>query len=86
MSHRERRTYDHRIKAQITATGNPTLFPELEIPHSTAMSWIRRGVSVPDELAEKRREARQRRVEQNRRVTCSTCPCHSEETGRDIAA
>ena len=25
MSHRERRTYEHRIKAQIIATGDPTL-------------------------------------------------------------
>lgn len=45
MTHRERRSYDHRIKAQIAAAGDPNLFPELEIPRSTAMSWIRRGVS-----------------------------------------
>jgi hypothetical protein len=45
MSQRERRTYDHRIKAQIIAAGAPTLFPELQIPRSTAMSWIRRGAS-----------------------------------------
>jgi hypothetical protein len=44
MTHRERRSYDHRIKAQIAAAGDPNLFPELEIPRSTAMSWIRRGV------------------------------------------
>src|SRR5664279_3766576 len=44
MTHRERRSYDHRIKAQVAATGDPNLFPELEIPRSTAMSWIRRGV------------------------------------------
>ncbi|HMA96987.1 MAG TPA: hypothetical protein VKP30_30085 [Polyangiaceae bacterium] len=46
MSHRERRTYDHRSKAQIIATGDPTLFPELGIPRSTAVSWIRRGVNT----------------------------------------
>ena len=39
-----RRTYDHRIKQQVTATGNPDLFPELDIPRATALSWIRRGV------------------------------------------
>jgi hypothetical protein len=43
MRQRERHTYDHRIKAQIIAAGDPTLFPELEIPRSTAMRWIRRG-------------------------------------------
>jgi putative transposase len=44
MSHRSRRAYDHRIKEQIIRTGDPGLFPELEIPRSTAVSWIRRGV------------------------------------------
>ena len=44
MTHRERRSYDHRIKAQVAATGDPNLFPELQIPRSTALSWIRRGV------------------------------------------
>ena len=46
MSHRERRTYDHRIKAQIIATGDPTLFRELGIPRSTAVSWIRFGADA----------------------------------------
>ena len=45
MTHRERRSYDHRVKAQIIATGNVNLFPELDIPRSTASSWIRRGRS-----------------------------------------
>ena len=36
-THRQRRIYDHRIKAQIIAAGDPTLFPELEIPRSTAV-------------------------------------------------
>ncbi|MBK7582517.1 MAG: transposase [Myxococcales bacterium] len=44
MASRSRRTYDHRIKEQILHAGNPELFPELEIPRSTAQSWIRRGV------------------------------------------
>ena len=44
MSHRSRRVYDHRIKEQIIRAGDPELFPELEIPRSTAVSWIRRGL------------------------------------------
>jgi hypothetical protein len=44
MSPRPRRIYDHCIKEQIISTGNLDLFPELEIPRSTAQSWIRRGV------------------------------------------
>jgi hypothetical protein len=44
MTDRRRRAYDHRIKARIVRTGNPDLFPELEIPRRTALSWIRRGV------------------------------------------
>lgn len=44
MTHRERRSYDHRVKAQIIATGNVNLFPELNIPRSTASSWIQRGL------------------------------------------
>jgi hypothetical protein len=31
MTHRERRSYDHRVKAQIIATGNVNLFPELDV-------------------------------------------------------
>jgi putative transposase len=38
------RVYDHRIREQIVRTGNPDLFPELEIPRKTALSWIRRGM------------------------------------------
>ena len=44
MTHRERRSYDYRIKAQVVATGKPNLFPELEIPRSTASSWLHRGL------------------------------------------
>jgi len=38
-----RRTYDHRIRAAVVATGNPDLFPKLNIPRGTARTWIRRG-------------------------------------------
>jgi len=38
-----KRTYDHRIRYAICASGEPNLFPELEVPRSTALSWIRRG-------------------------------------------
>jgi putative transposase len=111
------------------------LVPELEIPRSTALSWIRRwaygwllinhldnvatlqklvefcavehntvmphsafdgqtpdemyvgrGEAVPDELAQKRREARSRRVEENRKMACSNCPRGSAVASEDIAA
>jgi transposase InsO family protein len=38
------RTYDHRIKQLIAASGNPDLFWELKIPRTTALTWIRNGV------------------------------------------
>jgi putative transposase len=44
MCHRSRRAYDHRIKEEIIRAGDPELYPELEIPRSTAVSWIRRGL------------------------------------------
>ena len=37
------RNYDHRVRDAIVATGDATLFPELDIPPSTAKTWIRRG-------------------------------------------
>jgi hypothetical protein len=45
MPPRPRRRYDHRIKEQIIRASSPDLFPELEIPRSTAASWIRRGLA-----------------------------------------
>jgi hypothetical protein len=45
MTTTSRRSYDHRIRQQVVLTGNPDLFPELGIPRSTALSWIRRGMS-----------------------------------------
>jgi putative transposase len=44
MTHRRRRAYDHRVKEQIIGSGNPDLLPALQIPRSTALSWIRRGL------------------------------------------
>ena len=35
------RHYDHRIKLMIHKTKNPNLFPELDIPWSTALTWIK---------------------------------------------
>lgn len=35
--------YDDRIKEMVVASGNPKLFPELEIPRTTALYWIREG-------------------------------------------
>lgn len=38
------RSYDHGIRNAIAETGNPDLFPALDIPRTTAESWIRKGV------------------------------------------
>ena len=38
-----KRVYDYRIREAVCASGNPNLFPELDISRSTALSWIRRG-------------------------------------------
>lgn len=38
-----RRTWDPTIRAQVVATGNVDLFPELDIPQSTIATWMRRG-------------------------------------------
>ncbi len=37
------RTYDHRIREAIVGSGDPNLFPQLNIPRSTTRAWIRRG-------------------------------------------
>jgi putative transposase len=42
---RNYRTYDHRIKEMIVESGDPSLFPSLDIPRSTATSWIRKGLT-----------------------------------------
>lgn len=36
--------YDHRIKELIAKSSNPYLFPEISIPKSTALTWIRGGI------------------------------------------
>jgi len=36
-----RRTYDHRIREAIVASGDPNLFPELNIPPSTTRTWLK---------------------------------------------
>ena len=36
------RCYDHRIKQMIADTGNPNLFPQLNIPPSTSREWIKK--------------------------------------------
>ena len=35
--------YDHRIRNAIVASGDPNLFPDLDINRSTTRSWLRRG-------------------------------------------
>jgi hypothetical protein len=50
------RTHDHRIREAVIKSGNPNMFPELNIPRSTARAWIRRGrrevvtLEPPDDL------------------------------------
>jgi len=36
-----RNVYDPRVRELIRATGNPDLFPELDIPRSTIWGWLR---------------------------------------------
>jgi transposase InsO family protein len=38
------RSYDHRVRNASAKSQNPDLFPELNIPKSTAKSWIQRGI------------------------------------------
>ncbi|MEY4065715.1 MAG: hypothetical protein RIR26_1923 [Pseudomonadota bacterium] len=38
-----KRTYDHRVRNAIAKSGNPSLFPDLNIPCTTAQQWIREG-------------------------------------------
>lgn len=66
-----RRRYDHRIRDHVARTGNVDLFPELDIPRSTARSWVRRGpsavVSLEHELDDVR-VLRERLVRVERRL------------------
>ena len=36
-----RNVYDPRVRGLIRATGNPDLFPDLNIPRSTISGWLR---------------------------------------------
>jgi hypothetical protein len=47
-----KRTYDIRIRNAIATSRNPNLFPELNIPRSTALQWIREGYKVVVTLPE----------------------------------
>ena len=63
-----------------------------KIPHSAFRGqtpdemYFGRGETVPDELSERRREARRKRVEQNRSTTCSDCLHGGTAIREDIAA
>jgi hypothetical protein len=48
--------------------------------------YFGRGEAVPDELAQKRREAQRRRIDENRKVACSNCPRSGMVVSEDIAA
>ncbi len=48
--------------------------------------YFGRGEAVPDELADRRKEARRRRLERNREVACSVCPRSSPAQKGDVAA
>jgi putative transposase len=49
-------------------------------------TYFGRGATIPDKLAEMRREAQRRRVEQNQRITCGDCSRRAGDANRDIAA
>jgi len=38
-----RRTYDHRVRELVSLSGDPNLLPDLDIPRSTAATWIQDG-------------------------------------------
>ena len=38
-----RRTYDHRVREVVCSTQDPTIFPTLSIPRSTASGWLSKG-------------------------------------------
>jgi putative transposase len=48
--------------------------------------YFGRGAQVPDDLAVRRREARQQRVARNRQVACAACPRGSPLPSEDVAA
>lgn len=53
------RKYDPRVKRMIIASKNPNLFPELKIPRTTALYWIKQGYrsdesSITDDQSQNR--------------------------------
>ena len=52
MTPKVRRSYDHRIREQVAVAGNADLFPDMDIPRSTARSWVRRGFRKVVSLAD----------------------------------
>jgi transposase InsO family protein len=48
--------------------------------------YFGRGAQVPENLALRRREARQQRVARNREVACAACPRGAPAPSKDIAA
>jgi putative transposase len=48
--------------------------------------YFGRGAQVPNDLAVRRREARQQRVARNREAACAACPRGSPLSSEDIAA
>jgi putative transposase len=48
--------------------------------------YFGRGAQVPDDLALRRREARQQRVVRNREMACAACPRAAPAPSKDIAA
>jgi hypothetical protein len=42
------RKYDLRVKRMIIASKNPNLFPELKIPRTTALYWIKNGSEIDE--------------------------------------
>lgn len=43
-------SYDPRVKVAIAATGRIDLFPDLEVPRTTALEWIRQGYTIDDPI------------------------------------
>lgn len=67
-----RRTYGHRIRQAICATGDPTLFDSvMTIPRSTARSWLRRdrpSIVLLDDEGQELADLRLRVVMLERRI------------------
>ena len=59
--------------------GDASLLADLEIPHAAFHGqtpdeiYFGTGAAIPDELAERRKKARQARLDFNRRARCGLC-------------